>query len=549
MIRVQLLLAVAALLWSSPLEAVEVAVLVDANRDGKVEGDADRRQSGEWSLAAGGLVLCNCDDDDGDGRRDCDDDRINGDGDRSDLAVVRVEVSPALGEHKRVTVRLDCPDGAATLFDGVGQPAEDNVWMADGKADRRELLVEATRFAGPDWDGQIKVRVDIKTKSGATATSTAVLRVAPLILRPSSAPAETVFVREFPKRNDELLARLKTATEAAGCELHVIPGDARYAYNHIWLQDAVEFGESATSTSRLTVALPSNRNREIDLFARDRLMGPGVGYVQVGEYRRPFAEGEGGVSWIDWYGNLEATPPVPGHPLGRILYGVDRGRDAQLNPEVIAMLAAQGVQEPLALDVGWLTIKHVDEMVSFIAAAAEPGKFWTLVPDTGAGLTLLERLANDGHGDAAMLRVYEKDVTVAKLLAEDGFVELNRKLQSERIDPMIAVLTRELSLDPDRVLRIPSLYRKGGLARLPSMVNCLPLGRHIAVADPDGPEVEGGDAFQAEFLRLLKPAGVTVQFVDDRQYHKWSGNVHCATNAIRAPLAAPWWEALADSPE
>ncbi len=355
----------------------------------------------------------------------------------------------------------------------------------------------------------------------------------PLLVRSSLAPASTVFIREFPGRNDKLVKQLTAVCKQAGAALHVVPAGEPYAYNHIWMQDTVEFLERADGSG--TVALSANRNRALDTFASDRLAG--VKGLRIGAYREAFASGEGGVSWMDWYGNLEASPPTDAWPNGRVLYGVDRQRDAQLHPEVVAFFEKQGLQDPLPLDVGWLTIKHVDEMVSFLPT--EDAGFVVAVPDPTVAIDLLEQLSADGHGDAPMLGIYEKGTTVAGVLANRGFIEANQRLWLERIEPMAKSLMEGLGIDRQRLRRLPVLFQPSGLPRTPNVVNCLVLpGRggaagHVAMADPNGPIIEGEDAFQAEVRDRLAGVHATLHFVDDRQYHKWSGNVHCATNAIR----------------
>lgn len=364
------------------------------------------------------------------------------------------------------------------------------------------------------------------------ATSQA-LSEAPLLVRSSLAPASTVFVREFPERNERLIEQLKAVCGLAGAELHIVPAGEPYAYNHIWMQDTVEFLERADGSG--TVALAANRDRRLDTFAADRL--PGVELLRVGEYRREFSAGEGGDSWIDWYGNLEASPPTDAWPDGRILYGVNPATGAQLHPEVIAFLAKQGRQEPLLLDVGWLTIKHVDEMVSFLPA--EDGGFLVAVPDPTAAITLLRRLKAEGHGATSLMEVFEKGTTVDSILADAEFLAANEKLWAERIEPMATALLPAIGVPADRLRRLPVLFQPSGLPRTPNVVNCLVLpGRdgaagHVAMADPDGPRIKGADAWQAEVRKRLAGVAAELHFVDDRQYHKWSGNVHCATNAIR----------------
>jgi protein-arginine deiminase len=43
-------------------------------------------------------------------------------------------------------------------------------------------------------------------------------------------------------------------------------------------------------------------------------------------------------------------------------------------------------------------------------------------------------------------------------------------------------------------------------------------------------------------IDALAPHGVTVQFVEDWEYHVGGGELHCGTNAARAIPTAKWWE-------
>lgn len=454
------------------------------------------------------VVAYNADDDNGNGVRDCQEPHVRGDDDYAPLTL------PA-GEQHHLLVD-DAPAGAVKIHTGP-----------DG------LSVEARQPACVAWDGRFTILVSADGKPTERIPG----RVAPLVAQSSLEPAQTVFVREFPGRNDRLVEQLSDICEQADAELHIVPAGEPYAYNHIWLQDTVEFLETKGAAEPLTVALAGVRNRALDLFARDRLLGAGSGYVQVGEYRKRFAEGEGGVSWIDWFGNLEASPPTESRPNGCILYGVDEAREAQLHPEVVAFLGAQGEQSLVALDVGWLTIKHVDEMVSFVPA--KDGGFFVLVPDPTEALRVLRAAKEDGHGAAALLDVFEDGTTIDAVLEDADFVAANEQLWRERIEPMSKVLLDGVGVSVSRLRRMPVLFHPSGTPRTPNVVNCLVLpGKsgstgHIAMADPNGPVVDGVDLLQAATREALADVAATIHFVDDRQYHKWSGNVHCATNAIR----------------
>jgi len=75
----------------------------------------------------------------------------------------------------------------------------------------------------------------------------------------------------------------------------------------------------------------------------------------------------------------------------------------------------------------------------------------------------------------------------------------------------------------------------------PNMVNLVVLNGHLLVSNPHGPIVDGVDQFQTAFRRAVAETGHRVHFVTDTQYHKWSGNAHCATNVQREGFAPSWW--------
>jgi protein-arginine deiminase len=334
-----------------------------------------------------------------------------------------------------------------------------------------------------------------------------------------------------------MIDQLKVIVPEADAELHIIPGDAPYPANHIWVQDAVEFGHAYTGRpDALHVALPSNRDRNLDRFAEHRLADTGMAVISVGDYRPDFARGQGGDQWIDWYGNLEVSPPTINHPFGRVIYGVNPETDASLNPEVVAFLTAQGMQPPLPTDTGWLNIKHADETFSFIPADDPERPFRMMVPDPDAAVTLLRKLRSEGHGDTPLLQLYENGTTVNSLLADRALLRHNDQLRAQRLEPYIARLCEGLGLGEADLIRLPILFAPDGNSKIPNMVNALVVNGHVIMADPDGPEIDGRDAIQAAVRERLADLPVTVHFVDDQLYHRWSGNVHCATNTIREPL-------------
>jgi len=482
---------------------------------------------------------------------------FNGPDDLNDLAAVRIKQIPNLNQNARVAVSVDeASQSRVRLFykNREGEyisllpPGEAVIDPADLRQSGLELRIEANSYADADWNGETTVTVSVTPPEGETLSDSALLKAAPFMLLSNLQRGKTLYVREFPERNDAFLESLRRLVPQAGAELAVLPAGDPYGPYDIWFQDTMEIGFAEIPGQRMNVVLKANRNRSLDEYAKNELLGPDFGWLQVGEYRQAYAGGRGGNGWLDWYGNLEVTPPVPGYPLGRIYYGANpEGPDeASLNPEITAMLEAQKVQAPLIrLDTGWLLIKHVDEVVSFVPSDSPGHPFKVLVVDTSSMIALLERWMEEGLGEHQVLTSYAKDkVTVSSLFSNRGIIDWNKALQEDRIEPNISLLKTELGLKEEDFIRVPSLFDKIGAAIIPNMVNSAVLNGHIFIVAPKGPVVEGTDLLEEEMRRLIKDLPLTPHFLEAGTYHNWGGEVHCATNVRREGPADPWWEIL-----
>jgi len=307
----------------------------------------------------------------------------------------------------------------------------------------------------------------------------------------------------------------------------------------------MEIGYTEKPGQRMNVVLQANRERSLDNFPLKGLLGPDYGWIRVGSYRQSYARGRGGNGWLDWYGNLEVTPLLPEFPFGRVCYGFnpEGPPDASLNPEIVAMLEAQRLQTPaIRLDTGWLLIKHVDEMISFLPPKNPERPFSVMVVSPEAMIALLKRWKSEGYGETSILKRFQPDTTVASLLSDEKLLRHNTRLQHDRIEPNIALIKSELELSDEDLIRIPALFSEDGSSLFPNMVNSAVLNDYLLIADPDGPLINGVDLLQEEVKRLLSGVPVRPVFLDDTQYHKWSGNVHCATNIRREGLSEAWFK-------
>lgn len=406
-----------------------------------------------------------------------------------------------------------------------------------------ELRIEANSYACADWDGTVTVSALVED-SGKTSSNSVRLKVAPFILLSAVQKALKIYVREFPGKNEKLIDALKELTPKIGVKLKII-GTDKYKPWNIWLQDVMEVGYSRTPFQVFHVVLNANRGKSLDAMPKQEILGPGHGWFKWDEFKPGTGAGRGGDSWLDWYGNLEVTPPLPGKPFGRILYGYNKHTGRSLNPQIVKMLEAQGVQTPLIkIHTGWLLIKHVDEIFNFIPVKGEK-RFKILVPDVTITYRLLEQWKAEGKGALTLFRDFKENVSVSSLLKNQSLRKFNTHLQVNEIEANIKTIKQETGVPDDHIIRIPALFEKKykyAASLMPNMVNAAYMNGHILMADPKGPVFDGEDLMQKYIFQLLNKEDVIVHFIDDLPYHKWHGNVHCATNVTYQPYDIAWWD-------
>jgi len=132
----------------------------------------------------------------------------------------------------------------------------------------------------------------------------------------------------------------------------------------VWAQDAWEIGfpswpGDAGQVQAMSEAFETLRQGyALEEWGREHLLGPvPADPEKTGLSKRLLAAHE-----VHAYGgNLEVTPALPEHPLGRIVVG-EQMPAVQKN-----FLEAQGMQQPLIeLDASWLVVGHVDEFMAII---------------------------------------------------------------------------------------------------------------------------------------------------------------------------------------
>lgn len=499
-----------------PIGPDTLAVVADTDRDGDIDGD-DLPGRSLWSWTRGAFLVANLDDDDGDGVSDAADDTANGTEDIDDLAPLRVELGSSTAASAS-TLHLIVLSGAQNVrvfrVDGAGYA------LVDGPIPSSEtalFAVEAKRFAGPDWDGLVRLRVEARDSQDAELASDQVeLRVAPWIMLPSSAAPSAVHVARDAYSNQSFLDDLGAAAATAGVTL--LQPFATAHWQEMWMQDTMEIGYTQLpGRAPMHVALRANRGQ--DAYPKT-LLGPGMGYLEIGAPR----SAPGGDAWVDWYGNLEVSPPVPGWPLGRIYYGHNTATGMKLHPDVVAFLEAQAVQSPFWIDTSWLTIKHVDEIITFLPHSDGTPRLLVASPRE-AGLLYPSYYGSYNKGIQESI---DRSIHGGSYAVQGATID----------DPGVL---KHLNLTEAAIVEIPLFYTDGH-SDWSNPINGLYLGGYYVAGETDifTPE-------RKVTATRIEALGIHLVWVDDAVYQHNLGNVHCATNSTRTPLVAQFVMAIPDS--
>ncbi|KAG7226752.1 hypothetical protein INR49_014101 [Caranx melampygus] len=540
------------------LTAVEISLDVDADRDGVVEKDNPNKGSWKWGPKGhGAILLVNCDSEWTYKKKpDAEMNYVSRLSDLKDMSVMvlRTKGPAKLPEGYKLTMHMSQGDAESVRVFMSKSPEMMNnalskkfsysyvrdyplvlssellsqeVPYIGGEAEMM-FYVEGLRFPDKDFDGLLSINLSLLEPVCAGLPETPIFtdkvmfRVAPWIMTPNTLQPVEVFTCST-SDNYQFLKGMKNLVEKHGyklkiCHEYMNRGDR-------WMQDELEFGYIDSPHHRFPVVLDSPRDRALDIFPYNELLGPDFGYVTRVARRRD-------VSSLDSFGNLEVSPPVTvkgkSYPLGRIIIGVafptaTKGRN--MTKVVQDFLWAQKVQEPIALFSDWLVVGHVDEFMTFVPAP-DRKHFRLLLASPDAAYKLFRGLQKDGHGQAKMF---------------DGrnCIDWNRD-----------VLKRELGLDEEDIIDLPILFKLKqhdedkyrAVAYYPDMVNMIVLGKNLGIPKPFGPRVNGRCALEAEMCSLMEALDLSCTFIDDfASYHKLLGEVHCGSNVRREPFEFKWW--------
>lgn len=488
------------------------------------------------------LVVPNIDDDNNNGTPDFEDPVAENDDDRGVLEVVITENTQLTFEGDASKIRV-LRNGELLIG---GETREAELTLSDG-----ELLLEVEVAAsGPI--GTLTVG----------ESSLEVRGVAPTMGH-HLLPTERVWVVRVPPEPAEQvegnLAMVEAMQRVLGDRLVVVdseqfPTDPEgYSSLDIWFQDEHEAFGLWTPDAQSQLIMNSPRDGGLDMIVKN-LRGPGIGRIDLAP-----TDPEIGAPSQDYGGNIEVSPPVSvngtDYPLGRIYYGVAEAEEGP-SEVVRTFLHGTGMQSPFSLDVSWLCVGHIDEVLTFLPDKNAPRGFRMYVADTSVGLRMLQSM------DASLtLPRYQR--TASNVAEDAALLSFNERVQREKIEPTIEIMRRELALTDEEIVRVPAFFHVGEYATtddcaeafIPGTVNLLMVtnenGDGGTAIIPD-PFLRGEGQTQdvdplVRFWQENTSSDVEVVFVDDWQlYHLGGGEVHCGTNQTRTPAMSrlqsiePW---------
>ena len=513
--------------------AFVVDPVVDINgdflRNGSIADDPREADPVCFTNSVGIVVPCNNNDDDGDGIPDCLDNSVNVISDLADLSTISIS---ALGLSDipqdllaRLSLNFFCAHDESDSFQNVWPCEKVRFFNADAShgmlpispetqiVELNESILFSPTGAMLNVEGILPgasafcgliMSVD-GDEIGHDAIS---FLVAPVLVLSNTDICLSAFVGDssgsFATNVEELLQGV--------CNVEILS-------NSMFPQDCAEL-------SQTTVPLSGNSFQTTILeFLQSNLstfVGDAIGLSHVTN------------SLANDGGNVETTPPIAGFPFGRLLLGENCGFGT-VNFLTNQMLQTRN-DGPIFLPLSWLSVGHVDEVVSFIPSN---DGFHCLVADFGLATNLLINSTNqwDRHfplpANGAISAITNSANGAAVECVVTNLVEIRTRI------------TSSLQIDPSRIVSVPVLFsppnevegRREFLSHaiVPNMVNLLavvsPVGtRRLIVPDPAFKPYR--DYMTALLLSLGYSSNEFV-FVETDELHSHFGEAHCGSNVQR----------------
>ena len=267
-------------------------------------------------------------------------------------------------------------------------------WVGFGSATTFGVEGLFFRYTQPDaygvyeegYDGLLDLRLAVVNEQGEElGHDTVRLKVAPLLLLPSTQPAEELWMLSYDRPDDPATALEDESAYNGVFEGTLEDSGLLRVYSgggDRWSQDHVEFGYThAPGRPRTLVTLIMPRKSRV-AWPREHLLGRDRALMQF----RDTVKLDPGSGVGDFGGNVDVLPPTDAWPVGRIVVG------DSVSEKLLRFLQDQEVQAPTTLEVGWLASEHIDDLVGFLPTGDE----WSVIAaDPALALRILDELPSE----------------------------------------------------------------------------------------------------------------------------------------------------------
>jgi hypothetical protein len=421
----------------------------------------------------------------------------------------------------------------------------------------------------------IRVLIGVYVKDQLLYSDSLVMHIAPAILTPNCFKAEVVYLADVPgvQNNQSFVDEVQHILENAGYKSIIIKNSTISMY-HRWMQDILKF-TYCTDGKKLQYIILKGPH-----FAAHTRKGGDISYIY--DYFKEYSLYDFFYETdrnLDAFGNVQVMPPIkPEYPFGRIIYGTSsEPSQPNISYNLVDFLEAQQIQKPIHVNTGWLSVGHVDEILSYVPdpqhrygfriLIASTKKFWQLVSQLDPELVIFDnkdnyyvfnnasknvkqRFYNKYQEPDQYHCVYQSQLKIKDLLSWEEMKTANLQYQNY-LDENREILMKELNLDYDDFYEVPIYYWPPSISLrarsiMPNMINNLFLGKIMLVPKPYGPNPAGTgvDLFEEYFLSLI-PLGTTVHFIKNwDSYYLLEGDINCGTNTKRLPFKEKWWSVM-----
>ncbi|MEZ0230049.1 MAG: protein-arginine deiminase family protein [Planctomycetota bacterium] len=535
----------------------------DVDRSGKIDGNDDANRD-QWSGTRGAIFVLNMDDDDTDKKVDSADNKTNGAEDLRTLSrlvvgqlssnplTVKLTYTPATAPVR--VFKHNSSSGQLSEVIGPGQGSTGTIIpnneIVGGEVN---FFIEGSAPRTGSFDGLVTFTLDVAGSQGSQDTVKFML--APLIWTDNTRPAITVRAMPLQGVNAPFISALQTGLTAQG--LTFIPVSEQTYQGDRWVQDDLQTGFTGYvdgNGNYVYVELYNSldRGRGLEKLVEQDILNKNKGRVFAGSTNQ-FS--------INYGGNLEVVPPFNGYPFGRIYHGGgDQGTvtgqpvSLHMNALQVAMMNAQGMQGPtIEISSEWLAVGHVDEFSMAIPDLnSTGGRAWKIAwASPTLAYAALTALKNKGMGSAVVFAGRtgtQPATTVDAILNNAQQMQFNQQVIA-RLDQNKQKLMTECGLTAADFIDFPIFFEilpgagtDDGVARNPGSANGIPCTDRMYIPDPEGPDDNGKDVWQAQIDAALAPLGLQPVYVDVfESYHTQLGEAHCGSMTFYTPYTTPWW--------